>query len=226
MIKAIITDIEGTTTDINFVHNVLFPYSRERITSFIIDNQENPAVVNELNAIRNIIQVPNASLERIAQQLLQWIDDDLKTAPLKNLQGLIWEQGFKTQAFKGHIYKDAYDQLNHWHNQHIKLYVYSSGSVQAQRLLFGFSEWGDLTSLFSGFFDMQVGAKKEAKAYQTILKAIHCEGFEVLFLSDVVAELDAARENHIQTALLNRDAQVIDNNAHPVYTSFNDITFV
>lgn len=223
MIKAIITDIEGTTTDIHFVHKVLFPYSRERMASFIHDNQDNPAVIKELDAIRTIMEDPNASLAKISQQLLQWIDDDLKIAPLKNLQGLIWEQGFKSQAFKGHLYQDAYDQLNKWHANNIKLYVYSSGSVQAQRLLFGFSEFGDLTPLFSGFFDTQVGAKKEAKAYQNILEAIQCEGKEVLFLSDVVAELDAARENQIHTALLNRDAQVSDNNAHPVYTSFDEI---
>lgn len=225
MIKAIITDIEGTTTDIHFVHNVLFPYSRERIASYIHDNQLAPAVIKELNAVRTIIQEPNASLGRLSQQLLQWIDEDRKIAPLKNLQGLIWEQGFKTQAFKGHVYEDAYRQLKKWHDQHIKLYVYSSGSVQAQRLLFGFSEFGDLTPLFSGFFDTQVGAKREPQAYQTILNAIQCEGKNVLFLSDVIAELDAARVPHIQTALLNRDAAPISEpHTHPVFTTFNDIT--
>ena len=222
-IKAIITDIEGTTTDIHFVHKVLFPYSRENIHAYLIVNQNKPEVITELNEIRKLMDNIDATLDDINQQLIQWIDSDVKIAPLKNLQGFIWQQGFQQGEFKGHVYADAYENLIKWHQQKIKLYIYSSGSVKAQQLLFQYSTYGDIRYLFDGYFDTKVGPKKEASSYAEILKQIQCQPEETLFLSDVVAECDAAYENNMQTRLLNRDNQVFEDNQHLVCHTFNEI---
>ncbi|MBS0288302.1 MAG: acireductone synthase [Proteobacteria bacterium] len=223
MIKAIITDIEGTTTDINFVHKVLFPYSRQKMAAFLNHEQNKPHVITELGHVRHEMGKMDASLDEVIDQLIAWIDKDEKIAPLKNIQGFIWLQGFEKGEFKGHLYQDAYDNLCRWHNAGIKLYVYSSGSVKAQQLLFKHSDFGDIRYLFSGFFDTSVGAKKEPSSYHNILEEIQFLPNETLFLSDVVDELNAASVNGIQTRLLNRDNQVFAAHSHPVCLSFNDI---
>ncbi len=223
MIKTIITDIEGTTTDIHFVHKILFPYSRKNIRSYLLANQNKPEVITELNEIRQLIGDANPDLAKIGDQLIEWIDNDVKIAPLKNLQGYIWQQGFEQGEFKGHVYTDAYENLLKWHQQKIKLYIYSSGSVKAQHLLFQYSSFGDMRYLFDGYFDTAVGGKKEAKSYANILEQTQSKPEETLFLSDVVAELDAASENKIKTILLNRDNQTFENNKHHICDSFNEI---
>lgn len=222
MIKAIITDIEGTTTDIHFVHQVLFPYSREKITSFINIHQDKPEVAKELLAAGKLIG-DKATLSDIIQQFIEWIDKDVKIAPLKNLQGYIWEEGFLKGDFKGHVYEDAYQNLLKWHQNNIKLYVYSSGSVKAQHLLFQFSAFGDMRYLFEGYFDTQVGGKKEASSYAKIVDTIQIAPKEVLFLSDVIAELDAAKQSGLNTILLNRNHVLFDQNAHTTCLTFNEI---
>lgn len=225
MIKAIITDIEGTTTDIHFVHKVLFPYSRERMADFVKANAANPVIAPVLQEIALGIGT-NATQADVITQLIAWIDNDVKMGTLKTLQGYIWQKGFEEGAFTGHIYPDAYESLLKWHQAGIKLYIYSSGSVQAQQLLFGYSDFGDLRHLFSDYFDTAIGGKKEATSYLHILKSIKFDANEVLFLSDVVAELDAARDNGIKTQLLNRDGAALNANGHPVCTSFADIKLI
>lgn len=222
MIKAIITDIEGTTTDIHFVHKVLFPYSRSRMADFVKTNAESPAVAPVLQEIAAGIG-PTATQAEMITQLIAWIDQDVKAGSLKTLQGYIWQKGFEEGAFTGHVYPDAYENLVKWHQAGIKLYIYSSGSVQAQKLLFQYSDFGNLLYLFTDHFDTAVGAKKEAASYANILKSIQFDADNVLFLSDVVAELDAARENGIQTQLLNRDGAMLNANGHPACASFADI---
>ncbi len=222
MIKAIITDIEGTTTDIHFVHKVLFPYSRERMADFVKSNANEPKVALILQEIATGIG-PQATQAQVIEQLIHWIDNDVKMGTLKTLQGYIWQKGFEEGAFTGHIYPDAYEHLVKWHQAGIKLYIYSSGSIQAQQLLFGYSDFGDLRYLFSDYFDTAIGGKKEATSYANILKSIQFSPNEVMFLSDVVAELDAARENGIKTQLLNRDGVTLNTNGHPVYASFAEI---
>ncbi|MCS5711319.1 acireductone synthase [Candidatus Berkiella aquae] len=222
MIKAIVTDIEGTTTDIHFVHKVLFPYSRERMAEYVTANEYNPMIVPSLNEVRQQL-TPTATLEDVIQQLLSWIDHDVKMGSLKAIQGHIWQTGFEQGHFTGHVYPDAYENLVKWHQAGIALYIYSSGSVKAQQLLFGHSDFGDLRYLFKGHFDTEIGGKKEATSYQNILETIGLTGNEVLFLSDVVAELDAAKANHINTYLLNRDHQIIEQNTHPECDSFSKI---
>ena len=168
MIKAIVTDIEGTTSSLSFVKDVLFPYARKRIRDFVHCHAEDPAVVSQLNDVR-LEAGEDLDIDGIASQLIQWIDADKKITPLKALQGMIWEAGYKNGDFKGHIYKDAYDCLKAWHAEGIRLYVYSSGSVYAQKLLFGHTEYGDLNPLFSGYFDTRIGAKVDTQSYQNIL---------------------------------------------------------
>jgi enolase-phosphatase E1 len=136
--------------------------------------------------------------------MTRWIDEDRKITPLKTLQGLIWDAGFRDGAFKGHVYPDAVAGLRRWHAAGLKIYVFSSGSVAAQKLIFGFSEAGDLTPLFSGYFDTTTGPKREAIAYTRIAETIGLPPDAVLFLSDVSAETDAAKAAGMQALLIDR----------------------
>jgi len=222
MIKAIITDIEGTTTDINFVHKVLFPYSRERIAEYVRTHEQDPKLVPVLSEIRQQL-IPSADLTLIVRQLIDWIDQDVKNGSLKTIQGLIWQEGFEKGAFTGHVYPDAYENLIKWHKQGIALYIYSSGSVQAQQLLFQYSDFGDLRYLFKDYFDTAVGGKKEPASYANILKQIGFAPDEILFLSDVKAELDAAKANNLKTYLLDREHVELEIKNHPVAGNFNVI---
>lgn len=222
MIKAIVTDIEGTTSSLSFVKDVLFPYARKYIAEFIHRNADDPSVVSLLNDVRREAGA-DLDLDGIAAKLIQWIDEDKKITPLKALQGMIWEAGYKSGDFKGHIYKDAYDCLELWHKEGIKLYVYSSGSVHAQKLLFGYTEYGDLNRLFSGYFDTRIGAKSETDSYSNIIKEIDVEAGDCLFLSDIKAELDAARHAGLQTCWLVREGPIDENAHHRQVSNFHDI---
>ncbi|MEO7252517.1 MAG: acireductone synthase, partial [Arenimonas sp.] len=133
-----------------------------------------------------------------------WIDEDRKHPALKELQGMIWAQGYHDGDYAAHVYPDAVLALREWHGHGHPLYVYSSGSVAAQQLLFGHSVAGDLRELFSGYFDTAVGGKRDAQSYRNVLGALHREPAEVIFLSDVVEELDAARDAGMETVLVDR----------------------
>lgn len=205
--SAIVTDIEGTTSRISFVTEVLFPYAARELPALIQTQQHNPDVAAQLQACRTLMQQNDANIEQISQQLLQWIAADEKVTPLKALQGMVWQHGYQTGAFTGHVYDDVVRQLQHWHSQGVKLYVYSSGSVQAQQLLFQYSDAGDLTPLFSGYFDTRIGAKRDISSYAAILQKLQLPPKQVLFLSDVTAELDAAAQLGIDTVQLIRERQ-------------------
>jgi enolase-phosphatase E1 len=220
--RAIVTDIEGTTSSIRFVHDVLFPYARERMAGFVRAHAEEPQVAAELDAVRREAGVA-LDLDGVIQQLIAWIDADRKSTPLKALQGMIWEAGFRNGDFTGHVYADAVRHLRDWHARGISLYVFSSGSVQAQRLLFGHSDAGDLTSLFSGFYDTRIGAKRDASAYSAIAADIGLAPADILFLSDIEGELDAARSAGMQTRWLVRDAEPDPAAAHRQVMDFDAI---
>ncbi|AIR63417.1 haloacid dehalogenase [Cedecea neteri] len=202
MIRAIVTDIEGTTSDIRFVHNILFPYARERLAGFVREQQNEIAPI--LNDLRTEINEPQADIERLIETLFSFMDVDRKSTALKALQGLIWRDGYVNGDFTGHLYDDVLPALKAWKQQGIALYVYSSGSVAAQKLLFGYSDAGNITDLFSGYFDTHVGAKREAQSYRNIAAEIGVAPEELLFLSDIHQELDAAREAGWQTVQLIR----------------------
>tara|TARA_R110002126_G_scaffold43555_8_gene124877 strand:- start:26890 stop:27573 length:684 start_codon:yes stop_codon:yes gene_type:complete len=219
--RAIITDIEGTTSRISFVTDVLFPYAAKHLPEFIRQRQAEPAVATELETVRKLMQQANADTESCIAQLLTWIADDKKVTPLKTLQGMVWADGYKSGAFTGHIYPDVASKLADWHSQGIQLYVYSSGSVAAQQLLFKHSDVGDLTPLFSGYFDTRIGAKREVAAYAAILQQLQLPPRQVLFLSDVTAELDAACQLGIATMQLVRESQ--SPGKHPIAHDFYQV---
>ncbi|MBY4678938.1 acireductone synthase [Marinobacterium arenosum] len=222
-IKAILTDIEGTTTDIDFVHKVLFPYARTHLPDYLRNNRDDALVASILEDARAELGQPEADLETLIKAFLQWIKQDKKVTALKSLQGLIWVQGYDQGDFTGHLYEDAHRCLQQWHQQGIGLNIFSSGSVKAQKLLFGYSDFGDLTPLFSGYFDTTTGHKREAASYRSIADAIGVPAEQILFLSDVIEELDAAREAGMQTTLLARDQLPADSD-HPVVSSFDQIS--
>lgn len=222
MIKAIVTDIEGTTSSLSFVKDVLFPYAREHLGPYVRRHAGESKIVPLLNDVRKEIG-EDADLEDVIAQLEQWIDEDKKITALKTLQGLLWEAGYEQGDFQGHIYEDARQKLEEWHQQGIQLYVYSSGSVYAQKLLFGHTEYGDLNKLFTGYFDTQVGAKMEADSYRNIVEAIGFEADEILFLSDIEKELDAARAAGMHTTWLVRDREPDKNATHYQVKDFNAI---
>lgn len=161
--------------------------------------------------------------EAAADVLEKWIDEDRKVTPLKSLQGLIWRKGYEAGELKGHVYADALEYLRAWHQRGLKLYVYSSGSVEAQKLIFGHTAHGDLTPLFSGYFDTRVGGKKESASYKQILLDTGFSGPEMLFLSDVGDELDAARHAGMKTCQLVRDDKARPAIAHPQAGSFSEV---
>ncbi|GFM66874.1 acireductone synthase [Pseudomonas lijiangensis] len=203
-IKVILTDIEGTTSAVSFVFDVLFPFAAKHLPDFVRQNAEKPSVAAQLQAVRQDSNEPDADVERVIGILLDWIAQDRKATPLKALQGMVWEQGYNGGQLKGHVYPDAVEALKRWHEEGYKLYVYSSGSIQAQQLIFGCSQAGDLSGLFSGYFDTTSGPKREEQSYRTITAAIGCPAEEILFLSDIVEELDAARAAGMATCGLVR----------------------
>lgn len=204
-IKAILTDIEGTTSAVSFVFDVLFPYAREHLPGFVRAHAEEPAVAVQLAAVRAESGEADADVERVIAILLEWIAADRKATPLKALQGMVWEQGYRAGQLKGHVYPDAVEALRAWHAAGYALNVYSSGSIQAQKLIFGCSAAGDLTPLFDAYFDTTSGGKREAASYARIAAALGRPAGEILFLSDVVEELDAAQAAGMATCGLARD---------------------
>ena len=217
-IKTILTDIEGTTSAVSFVFDVLFPFAVKHLPDFVRAQAGEPAVAAQLEAVRAESGEPDADVERVIAILLEWIAADRKATPLKALQGMVWEQGYLAGQLKGHVYPDAVEALRAWKAAGLELYVYSSGSIQAQKLIFGCSEAGDLTPLFSGYFDTTSGGKREAASYARIAAAIGQPAGEILFLSDVVQELDAAHEAGMATCGLARDGG--DLAGHPTVASF------
>lgn len=224
MIKAVVTDIEGTTTSLSFVKDVLFPYARARLEAFIVSHADEPTVQEQLQAVCKEVG-KELTQPDIIRQLLQWIDEDRKITPLKTLQGMIWEAGYKNSDYTGHVYADAVANLKKWHARGIKLYVFSSGSVQAQKLIYGYSDAGDLTSLFSGYFDTRIGSKRETVAYRHIIEAVGEAADSILFLSDIKEELDAAKQAGMQTVWLVREGDPDPQAAHRQVKNFDDIAF-
>lgn len=222
--RAILTDIEGTTSSIGFVHDVLFPYAKSALPEFVREHCREPDVVALLDDTRSEIGDPEADLEHVIETLLAWIDEDRKATPLKALQGLVWEHGYRAGSFTGHVYDDAVRGLRRWHDAGISLYVYSSGSTRAQQLLFRHSDAGDLTSLFSGYFDTRVGHKRDGASYAAIAEHAGLAPGEILFLSDVAEELDAAETAGMRTIQVVRDDD-IGHGRHRRVHDFDEIIF-
>jgi enolase-phosphatase E1 len=203
MKPVVLTDIEGTTSSIAFVKDVLFPYARRELPRFVREHGRDPGVRRWLDAVA----AENGGIcsdDVIVEMLQGWIDQDRKHTALKALQGLLWREGYERGDYRGHIYADAADALRKWAAGGHRLAVFSSGSAAAQKLLFGHSEAGDLVPLFTAFFDTEIGHKRDADSYRLIADALDRRPADIVFLSDVVEELDAARDAGMQTVLLDR----------------------
>lgn len=224
MIKTIVTDIEGTTSSIDFVHQTLFPYARTRLRTWLKAHAGEPQVLVQLDAVEREVGSSALSLDEAADVLEGWMAEDRKATPLKALQGLIWAEGYASGELRGHVYPDTPEALRAWHARGLRLCVYSSGSVAAQKLIFGHTDYGDLTPLFSDYFDTRVGGKREAASYRAITEQLGLEATSVLFLSDISEELDAARSAGLQTCQIVRDAQTKVAARHPQAASLADVT--
>lgn len=223
MIKAIVCDIEGTTSSLSFVHDVLFPYAKENLAEYVMAMADEPEVAEQLAMVNEEVG-KELTLQEALLQLIKWIDEDKKITPLKNLQGLVWEAGYRVGEFTGHVYADAAKAMTRWNEKGIALYIYSSGSVRAQQLLFGFSDFGDMTENLSGYFDTRIGQKRDVASYQHIVNELNMFAGDILFLSDIKEELDAAKEAGMRTGWLVRDQDEVDANAvHAQYRDFSEI---
>ncbi len=206
-LRAVLTDIEGTTSSLSFVKDVLFPYARRAIPAYVRAHRHDAGVAAVLSEVRRHERDSPLDEDAVIGLLLRWMDEDRKVTPLKALQGYVWREGYRSGAFQGHVYDDAVRCLRRWHAEGLGLFVFSSGSVEAQRLLFQHSTHGDLTEIFSGFFDTTSGGKREASSYTAIARAIRAQPSEILFLSDTPEELDAAREAGMVTTWLHRGGE-------------------
>jgi enolase-phosphatase E1 len=223
-LRAILTDIEGTTSSIAFVKDVLFPYSRERLPAFVAAHAAEPEVRRWLRETAREAGVPEADRDAIVAALLRWLAEDRKATPLKAVQGMIWREGYETGAYRAHMYPEVAAKLREWKARGLRLYVYSSGSVAAQKLFFAHSEAGDLTSLFDGYFDTEIGGKREADSYKRIVSTMGVPAGQVLFLSDIAAELDAARASGLRTTQVCRPPEICAQaGAHPCVADFDGI---
>ena len=223
--QAIVTDIEGTTSAIAFVHDVLFPYADAHLDGYVAEHRSDPVVANALRDAAAAAGEPDASDARILEHLHAWIAEDKKVTALKTLQGLIWHEGYTKTGLQGHVYPDVPPVLAAWHAGGIALYVYSSGSVVAQKVLFAHTFAGDLTPLFIDYFDTTIGGKREVSSYATIAAMTGFRPHEMLFLSDVEDELDAAGAAGMLTARLMRPADTPPGavTAHPAYVDFTTL---
>jgi enolase-phosphatase E1 len=225
-VRHVIVDIEGTTSASAFVYDVLFPYARERFAPWIdvhANETETAAVIASVGAE---IGVGDPSHDQVVEALTEWTDADRKVTPLKTLQGLIWEQGFANGDLTSHFFPDAITALSDWHDAGLPISVYSSGSVLAQRNWYAHSPAGDLTPWMSDYYDTaNAGPKRESSSYRAIAEAIDADPGSLLFCSDVVAELDAAREAGWQVVRVRRagEPHAVEDSAYPEVNEMTDI---
>jgi enolase-phosphatase E1 len=193
-VSAIVMDIEGTTSSARHVYEVLFPYARSAMATWVEQHGAEPVTRGALAEVAEQLGVEPTDTAPIVAQLVQWIDDDVKAAPLKTLQGLMWQEGYARGELTSHMFDDVPPTLRTWHTAGIPLVIYSSGSVAAQKALFANAPDGDLDSLIDANFDITTaGPKREQDSYARIAQALNAQPEQLLFLSDIQDELDAAR---------------------------------
>jgi len=209
--KLILLDIEGTTAPVSFVHEVLFPYAAAALPELLRERADDPKIREAVAEIGRL----HPGCDPLAQ-IREWMARDEKIGPLKALQGIAWKAGFESGALKAALYPDVVPCLRVWKAAGIGLAVYSSGSVSAQRLLYGHTEQGDVTGLFDGFYDLAMGGKKDAASYRAIAREVGVDVAEVLFLSDIGAELDAAAMAECEVCQLVRPEDgTVPSDVHP-----------
>lgn len=241
--KTVICDIEGTTSSISFVKDTLFPYALKNVEEYLKANWNEDATKTVVAALREqaeedkkaevegALTIPAGDSEDIIPDIVKYVEwqtsRDAKTGSLKTLQGLVWAKGYKDGSIKGHVYEDVSKALEQWTEGGRKVYIYSSGSVDAQKMLFEHSEQGDLVKYLAGHYDTKIGAKTEKDSYAAILKNIEATAEEALFLTDVVAEAKAAKEAGLNVVVLDRPGNAElsedDRKEFTVVSSFADI---
>lgn len=211
--RGILFDVEGTITSLTFVKDELFPYARHGIRDFIRANggrQDIQACLDRLGR-----ELGTSDVEAIATTLVRWIDEDQKHPDLKDLQGFIWAEGYRSGVFRGHLYPDVVPCWEQARRAGVVLAIYSSGSIQAQRLLLQHSVYGDVSNFITAHFDTGVGAKANPDSYVRIASSLALPGGEILFCSDALPELDAAREAGFMTCRLLRPGVPRERHDHP-----------
>jgi enolase-phosphatase E1 len=222
--KAALIDIEGTIGSISFVRDVLFPYASERLDAYVEAHLDDEAVGTILDETAAESGAARDDLGALLAALHDWSDRDVKITPLKQLQGLIWVAGYTESGLRGHLYQDAIEALARFRDAGVALYVYSSGSVAAQKLLFEHSVAGNLLPHFAGFYDTTIGGKRERTSYERLLQELGTAPNETIFFSDNEAELDAAQEAGIVTVQIARPEDgTIPSTRHTCVESFTEI---
>jgi len=225
-IPAILLDIEGTTSSLSYVHDVMFPYVREHLSDYLKARWSAPEMRVTLEALAADAGQPNAAAwfdngtaeqhqQMVVRQVFTWMDQDLKATGLKQLQGQIWQAGFESGSLVAHVWPDVPAALHRWRELGVDMRIYSSGSIAAQKLFFGHTEAGNLLDLFSGHYDTTIGGKKNAASYQAIAKDWGRPAQEILFVSDVVEELQAAEAAGFKVLLSMRPGNATQSSEFP-----------
>lgn len=239
-VRAILLDIEGTTTPVEFVYEVLFPFARSHVREFIREQNQSDDLQRIISALsaehdnENVEGDPkpphwsessaDSRLESAIQYVYWLMDQDRKSTALKALQGQIWKGGYESGQLMGQVYSDVLPAFKRWQSQHRAIHIFSSGSVLAQKLLFEHTTEGDLTGFISEYFDTTTGAKNQPASYTSISKKIALPGNEILFVSDVTAELDAAQAAGLKVALCVRPGRdVPEASRHPLIETFDSV---
>jgi enolase-phosphatase E1 len=237
-IRTILLDIEGTTTPVDFVYQVLFPYARLHMKDFVTEHfsdEEVQSAIAELHQEHAQDEPSNppplseksepSGIAALVSYIHWLMERDKKSTPLKTLQGKIWEAGYRKGDLHGEVYDDVPAAFERWHQQGKTISIYSSGSVLAQKLIFAHTPYGDLTGYIAAYFDTRIGGKKEAESYRQIAERLPGTPSTILFISDVTSELDAARSANLQTLCSVRPGnQPIDKDAeHPIIKSFAEV---
>ncbi len=239
-VHGVLLDIEGTTTPIAFVYQVLFPFVRAHLTDYLRRNINSEELPRDLSMLRDeyskdlkqepappewVDQPLQPPIESVAHYIFWLMDRDRKSTGLKSLQGKIWQQGYMRGELKSQVFPDVQPALRYWNSRNLDVRIFSSGSVLAQKLLFAYTEAGDLTGFLRGYFDTTLGPKTSEKSYQRITNEFHLPASEVLFISDATVELDAAKRAGMQTLWCVRPANppAPDRHDHGVISSFSEI---
>ncbi|MDQ3712033.1 MAG: acireductone synthase [Acidobacteriota bacterium] len=227
--EAILLDIEGTTTPIDFVHQTLFPFARRRMAKFVEENFS--LLTDEIKSLKTeheedyVKEFDGNAPASIADYLKFLIDEDRKSTALKSVQGKIWRIGYESGELKSEVFADVPRAFTRWREQGKTIAIYSSGSVLAQKLIFRHSNCGDLTAFIADYFDTNVGGKKEPASYRKIAAAINFPAAEIAFVSDLEAELDAAKAAGLKTVLSIRkgNAPLDKQMSHLTVKSFDEM---
>ncbi len=235
-VDTVLLDIEGTTSSIAFVYDVMFAYIREHLHAFLEEHVDSDRVENAIAKMRSDLSDSNwciRTLERpkrieiVEQQVLSWMSEDKKSTGLKALQGTIWKEGFEDGTLRAHLFPEVAASLQRWHQQGLDLRIYSSGSIEAQKLFFGHTESGNLLPLFRAHYDTSIGNKRVSSSYSKIADDCLITPSRILFVSDVVAELEAAQEAGMKIVASCRpgNAELPGEYLGPRIESFDELAF-